>query len=135
MRVLGIDFGLSRIGLAISDSDAEMALPLKTISKKTREQAFDEIRAVVDQRGVEAIALGHPLDLEGRRTLSTRQAENFRRELESRLRIPVHLVDEACTSAQAEAKLREADVPPKKRKAVLDQQAAVEILESFLHND
>lgn len=135
MRVLGIDFGLSRIGLAISDSDAEMALPLKTISKKTREQVFDEIRAVVDQRGVEAIALGHPLDLEGRRTLSTRQAENFRRELESRLRIPVHLVDEACTSAQAEAKLREADVPPKKRKAVLDQQAAVEILESFLHND
>ena len=135
MRVLGIDFGLSRIGLAISDSDAEMAFPLKTIFKKTREQAFEEIRAVVTQRGVKAIALGHPLDMEGKRTLSTRQAENFRQELENRLQIPVHLVDEICTSAQAEAKLRDADVPPKKRKAILDQQAAVEILESFLHND
>ncbi|MEF8823461.1 MAG: Holliday junction resolvase RuvX [Desulfohalobiaceae bacterium] len=135
MRVLGIDFGLSRIGLAISDSDAEMAFPLKTVSKKTREQAFEEIRAVVAHRGVEAIALGHPLDMEGKRTLSTRQAENFRQELENRLQIPVHLVDETCTSAQAEAKLREADVPPRKRKAILDQQAAVEILESFLHND
>lgn len=134
MRVLGIDFGLSRIGLAMSDSDAEMAFPLKTVYKKTREQVFEEIRAVVAQRGVEAIALGHPLDMEGKRTLSTRQTENFRQELENRLQIPVHLVDETCTSALAEAKLHEADVPPKKRKAFLDQQAAVEILESFLNN-
>ncbi|MCF8086423.1 MAG: Holliday junction resolvase RuvX [Desulfohalobiaceae bacterium] len=134
MRVLGIDFGLRRIGLAISDAEGEMAFPLKTVFKQTREQAFEEIRSVVIQRGVEAVALGLPLDLEGRRTLSTRQAENFRRELCTRLDLPVHLVDETCTSAQAEAKLREAGVPPKKRKALLDQQAAVEILESFLHN-
>jgi putative Holliday junction resolvase len=60
--------------------------------------------------------------------------ENFRRELSSRLEIPVHVVDESCTSAQAEAKLREAGIPPKKRKTFLDQQAAVEILESFLQN-
>ena len=134
MRVLGIDFGLSRIGLAISDSDAEMAFPLKTVYKKTREQAFEEIWAVVAQRGVEAIALGHPLDMEGKKTLSTRQAENFRQELQNRLEIPVYLVDETCTSAQAESKLREAGVPPKKRKNLLDQQAAVEILETFLNN-
>jgi putative Holliday junction resolvase len=135
MRVLGIDFGLRRIGLALSDSKGEMAFPLKTVHKQTREQAFEEISSVVIQRGVEAVALGHPLDLEGRRTLSTRQAENFRQELVSRLDIPVYLVDETCTSAEAEAKLREAGVPPRKRKALLDQQAAVEILESFLHND
>lgn len=134
MRVLGIDFGLRRIGLAISDAEGEMTFPLKTVFKQTREQAFEEIRSVVIQRGVEAVALGLPLDLEGRRTLSTRQAENFRKELCARLDLPVHLVDETCTSAQAEAKLREAGVPPKKRKALLDQQAAVEILESFLHN-
>ncbi|MCF8031016.1 MAG: Holliday junction resolvase RuvX [Desulfohalobiaceae bacterium] len=134
MRVLGIDFGLSRIGVAISDADAGMAFPLKTIHKRTREQVFEEIEAIVRQRGVSAIALGLPLDLEGRHTLSTRQAENFRRELCSRLDLPVHLVDEACTSVQAEAKLREAGVPPRKRKSLLDQQAAVEILETFLNN-
>ena len=134
MRILGIDFGLRRIGLAISDSEGDMAFPLKTIHKQTREQVFTELQEVVEQRGVEAVALGWPLDLEGRRTLSTRQAENFCSEIRSRLEIPVHLVDESCTSAQAEAKLREAGVPPKKRKAVQDQQAAVEILESFLQN-
>jgi putative Holliday junction resolvase len=134
MRVLGIDFGLRRIGLAISDPEGEMAFPLKTIFKQTREQAFQEIRNTVIQRGVEAVALGLPLDLEGRRTLSTQQAENFRKELSARLSLPVYMVDESCTSAQAEAKLREAGVPPKKRKALLDQQAAVEILESFLQN-
>ena len=134
MRVLGIDFGLSRIGLAISDAEGEMAFPLKTVYKETREQAYQEIQDVVAQRGVGAVALGLPLDLEGRRTLSTRQADNFRRELSDRLNIPVHLVDETCTSAEAEAKLREAGVPPKKRKGLLDQQAAVEILETFLHN-
>jgi len=134
MRVMGIDFGLSRIGLAISDAKGEMAFPLKTVFKQTREQAFEEIRSIAIERGVGAIALGLPLDLEGRRTLSTRQAENFRRELACRVDVPVYMVDEACTSAQAEAKLREAGVPPKKRKAILDQQAAVEILESFLGN-
>ena len=134
MRVLGIDFGLRRIGLAISDPEGEMAFPLKTVHKQTREQAFREICSIAAQRKVTAVALGLPLDLEGRHTLTTRQAENFRKELSARLDLPVYMVDETCTSAQAEAKLREAGVPPKKRKGLLDQQAAVEILESFLRS-
>ncbi len=134
MKILAIDYGIRRIGLAVSDEEGSMAFPVKTIHRGTRDQVFSEIIEVVGQRGVTAIALGHPLGLNGERTLSTRQVENFRASLERRLDIPVYLIEESHTTEEAEAKLRDAGVPPGKRRDIVDQQAAVEILLRYLYN-
>ncbi len=132
MRYLAIDFGLKRLGLAVSDPKGKMAFPYRTLYKQTNEMLFQEIGNIIRQENIEAIILGLPMALNGDRTLITRQVENFSRRLKARFSLPVHLVDEALTSAEAEEKLRQANVPISKRKAILDQQSAVEILNSFL---
>jgi putative Holliday junction resolvase len=134
MRLLGIDFGLKRIGLAITDAEARMAFPLKTVERTTREAAFEEILDVIRDEDVAKVVVGLPLDLEGEATLSTRQAVNFARSLERRTDIPVAFADERLTSAEAEERLHEAGVSGKRLKNALDSQAAVLILESYIEH-
>ena len=133
MRILGVDFGLKRVGLAICDPGEALATAYGTLTREGREQCFDEIRQIVDKEGVGAVAVGLPLALDGGETLTTRQARNFAESLGRRLYVPVHMVDERLTSAAAEHDLKEAGLCPKKRKQVLDSQAAVHILETFLN--
>ncbi len=132
MAYLGIDFGTKRLGLAVSDEAGALALPLPAISKTTNADLFARIQRIAAERKIRAIVLGLPLHMNGERTLATRQAENFARKIEERLGLPVYVTDEACTSAEAEEKLKEAGIPGKRRKKYLDSQAAVEILNSFL---
>lgn len=132
MRYLGIDFGTKRLGLAVSDERGSLALPLQAITKTTNADLFSRIERIVAERKIQAIVVGLPLSLRGERTLTSTQAENFARKIEGRLSLPVYLTDESCTSAEAEAKLKEAGISGRQRKEYLDSQAAVEILEGFL---
>lgn len=132
MRTLGVDFGIKRVGLAVTDKDGRMAFPLKTIERSTRDATFTEILAVIESEDVEAVVVGLPLDLDGSETLTTRQAVNFARSLARRTDKPVMFADERLSSAEAEERLRQAQVSGKKLKKALDSQAAVLILESFL---
>jgi len=132
MTYLGIDFGTKRLGLAVSDEHGALALPLQAITKTTNDDLLSRIEQVVHERKIQAVVVGLPLSLRGERTLTSRQAENFARKIEGRLSLPVYLTDEACTSAEAEEKLKEAGISGKRRKEYLDSQAAVEILEGFL---
>jgi putative Holliday junction resolvase len=134
MRYLAVDFGLKRIGLAVSDASERMAFPLKTLYKSTNDQLFAELVAIIRDEGIGGLVVGVPRDLEGRTTMSTRQAENFASKLRSRTGLEVSLIDETLTSAVAEEKLKESGIAPDRRKACLDQQAAVEILNTFLQN-
>jgi len=132
MRYLGIDFGLKRVGLALTDPSGTMAFPYKTLHRTTRRQFFEDLLAVMDQEKVEGVVLGLPLDLEGRETETTRQVINFKNSLARRTDLPIYLVNEALSSFEAEQTLTWTGMKKKKQKPVLDQMAAIIILESFL---
>lgn len=129
MKLLGIDYGQKRIGLAISQGG--MAFPFKTLVKSTKDRLFAELLEIIRREGVDAIVLGLPLDLDGQETLTTRQVRNFQASLARRVDLPIHMVNEALTSFEAAERLRQAGVPERKQAAMLDQMAAVCILEIF----
>ncbi|RQD67323.1 MAG: Holliday junction resolvase RuvX [Desulfonatronovibrio sp. MSAO_Bac4] len=131
MRYLGMDFGIKRIGLAISGPDSTMAFPYKTIFRTTRQAVFDEIIEIISHEQIDAVVLGIPLTSEPD-NLTSRQVKNFLKSLERRIHIPVHIVNEAFTSSEAKNILKERRLGHKKEKEVLDQLAAVLILETFL---
>lgn len=133
MRILGIDFGLKRVGLALTDGLGMMAFPYKTIVRTTRDQLFADLLDIIEKENVNAIVLGLPLSMDGGESLITRQVRNFKDSLARRTDLPIHFMDERLSSMEAEEQLIEAGLTKrKKRKAVLDQQAAVRILESYL---
>lgn len=134
MRALGIDFGLKRVGLAVSDPTGTLVSPYKTIERTTRDALFDELMSIIVKESVEAVVVGLPLSLSGEDTLTTRQARNFAQSLGRRTDKPIHLMDERLTSAQAEEELNAANVRGKKRKMALDSQAAVVILRSWFES-
>lgn len=135
MRALGIDFGLKRVGLAVSDPTGTLVSPYRTIERTTRDALFDELLDILDKESVEAVVVGLPLSLNGEDTLTTRQARNFADSLGRRTELPIHLMDERLTSAQAEEELNAAGIRGKKKKMALDSQAAVVILRSWLENE
>lgn len=112
----------------------DMAFPYKTLIKTTRDKMFADLLAIIAGEKVEAIVLGLPLDLHDAETLTTAQVRNFRDSLARRTALPIHLVNEVLTSFDARLRLREAGVPAHKQKAMLDQMAAVCILETYLRN-
>lgn len=134
MRALGIDFGLKRVGLSVSDRTGTLVSPFKTIVRTTRDALFDELMEIIQKESVEAIVVGLPLSLDGEDTLTTRQARNFAESLGRRTDVPIHMMDERLTSAEAEEELNAANVRGKKRKLALDSQAAVIILRSWLES-
>jgi putative Holliday junction resolvase len=135
MRVLAVDFGLKRIGLAISEPRGTMALPYATLVKKDNSQLMDEIQAIVDKEGVECLVVGLPVGLNSEETLTTRQARNFAGRLGSMTSLPVYLEDERLSSSEAALRLKSMGLAGRKHKKVLDQIAATIILESFLASE
>lgn len=134
MRVLGIDFGTQRVGLAVSDRTGMLASPLTTIKRTTRQALFEELLRIIEAEEVEAVVVGLPLAMDGSDTLTTRQARNFAESLGRRIDLPIHLHDERLTSAEAEEELRAAGVRRGKMKQALDSQAATIILRSWLQS-
>ncbi|QLA17107.1 Holliday junction resolvase RuvX [Desulfolutivibrio sulfoxidireducens] len=135
MKILGIDFGLARVGLAVTDPDGRVAFPVKTITRTTRKALFDELAAVITAQGVERIVVGLPRPLDGvpgREAETVRQIHNFVQSLARRTPVPIELVDETLSSAQAAEDLRAAGLSGKRLREALDAQAAVRIVNTFV---
>lgn len=130
-RVLGLDLGQARIGVAISDDARRMAVPLGTV----RTGAPEDVRAIariVAENGVAEIVVGLPLDLSGESGEGADHARKFADALRGFLGIPVSLQDERLSTVQADRELRSAGVGGRSRRAVVDQAAAAIILQSYL---
>jgi putative Holliday junction resolvase len=132
LRVLAVDFGLARVGLAVSDPAGRMAFPLATLTRTTRDKLFADILAVIEREGVERVVVGLPLSLDGSESESTRRARNFAASLARRTDRPVVLEDERLSTDAALEDLRAAGVRGKRKQAAVDQQAAVRILQTHL---
>ena len=131
-RVLGIDLGSRRIGLAVSDGLGLTAQPRETVARHGGARDIASIAAAVKDCGAERIVLGLPLDPEGAEGPAARRARDFAGKLAAALHLPVELIDESFSTVEAEAVLLAADVSRAKRKQVVDKLAAAVILQRWL---
>jgi putative Holliday junction resolvase len=138
MRVLGVDFGQRRIGLALSDPTASLARPWRTIAAgATPHASAVEVAALVttlrtESDDLEAIVVGVPRRLNGGDTDQSRPAREFADALRALSALPVHPQDECLTSYEADRRLAERERSWRRRKAKLDAAAAAIILQDFL---
>lgn len=134
MRVLGLDLGEKRIGLAVSDEEARIAFPAGFIERKGRRRDLAALCALVRERGIGSAVVGLPLHMSGRRGPEAEAAERFAGELAAAAAIPVELLDERWTSVAAERALQETGRRVKQRKGrgEVDAIAATLLLSTWL---
>jgi putative Holliday junction resolvase len=131
-RILAIDFGARKIGLAVSDELGLTAQGLATYYRSNKKTDFDHLRRVIKQYGITEIVMGLPLRMSGIEGIQAEKVQAFAEELRHKFKLPVRLFDERLTSVEANRLLRETDMSIRRRAEVVDQLAAVLILESFL---
>jgi putative Holliday junction resolvase len=133
-RILGLDVGARRIGLAVSDPLGITAQGLVTIQRQNKRLDFEQLGKVIRDYCVTQIVVGLPLRMSGLEGTQAEKMQLFAEELRKRFQLPVHLWDERLTSAQANRLLRETEMSIKRRGQVVDQMAAVLILQSFMES-
>ncbi len=132
-RVMGIDYGSRRVGVAMSDSLRTVATPLETIEVATPKLLFRRLRELVEEHQVTAVVVGLPLHMDGGRGELAVAAEAFAEKIRRQVpKVGVHLWDERLSSAEAERMLRHGEAKAERRKAMRDQLAAQLILQSWL---
>ena len=132
--ILGLDVGDVRIGAAISDELGFAAHPLCTITRKNRKTDLAVICDLINTHQVDAVVIGLPLMLSGEIGIQAGKVQKFANRLKQEARIPIHLRDERLTTVEADDILREVGKPRKKRRQVIDQVAAVVILNEYLND-
>lgn len=132
MRILSVDYGDARTGLAVSDELCLIASPLPTFQTKSMRNAIDHVSSMVREQGVSLIVLGLPLNMDGSEGLRASKTRAFGKVLERVSGVEVIYQDERLTSIEAESILIEGNVRREKRKQLIDSLAARLILESYL---
>ena len=130
-RVLGIDYGDSRIGLAMSDPIKIIASPFKTIRNEGNEKCLQVFQSLIKEKDVEAIVVGLPIGLKGQETAQTKKVGEFVNLLYA-LKLPIHLEDERLSSVSAEKSMIQQNIKTGHNKGLIDQRAAAIILQQFL---
>jgi putative Holliday junction resolvase len=131
-RIMALDVGGRRIGVALSDSSRVLASPLTTLRAEPRARVIAQIAELVMQHEVAALVVGLPLTLGGEVGPQAKLVQAFAEELGSALAVPIHLFDERLTSVAAERMMLDMGVKPERRKARIDEVAASIILQDFL---
>lgn len=137
MRVLGIDYGERRIGLALSDASGMLASPWKRLDNDRNvgaaaKRLAAEIRGLQSEEGLDAIVIGLPRRLNGEPTDQTARVQKLAELLAAEVTVPISLQDERLTSHEAEELLAQRERDWRKRKDQLDAMAAALILQDFL---
>lgn len=132
MRILGIDFGERRIGLAISDDDARLAVPLTTLSRRDDRSAIRQIVDIAHREGVAELVIGDPVGLDGKRGPAAARVERFAGRLEEASGMACQRIAETLTSREAECRLAAAGVARRRWPERIDQIAAQILLQEAL---
>jgi putative holliday junction resolvase len=133
-RILGLDVGSRRIGVAVSDPLGITAQGLETLQRQNKRHDFEHLRRVIDEYDVKEIVVGLPLRMSGAEGTQADKMQLFAEELRKRFQLPVHLWDERLTSAEANRLLRETDLSIEKRGKAVDRMAAILILQGWMEN-
>ncbi len=130
--VLALDVGTRTIGLAITDPTRRMAFPDRTIARRSIAKDAEEIARICKERSVVWLVVGLPLTRDGGEARSARLARQVAEAVVSRTALPLSWVDERFSTLEAEHRLRAAGAPAAKRRQIIDQHAAVVILEDWI---
>lgn len=140
-RIVAIDFGMARFGIAISDPTKIIATPMETLqaekkADKTAVKLLEYLNAYCKKMNcdIECIVMGMPLMMSGKRGLLADEVHHFVEQLKLLTQIPIILWDERLTTVQAEKTLRESSLSRKKRAKAVDSVAAIIILQSYLES-
>jgi putative Holliday junction resolvase len=131
-RILGIDVGERRLGLALSDETSTLASPYGVYERSSLEADLAYLKKLITSQKISEIVLGLPINMDGSLGPKAQEILEFKKTLEEHLTIAVELFDERLTTAEAERVLLSADVSRRKRKSVRDALAAVLILQGYL---
>jgi putative holliday junction resolvase len=133
-RILGLDVGSKRIGIAVSDPLGITAQGLKTLQRKNKRYDLVALGRIIRDYEIREIVIGLPLRMSGAEGTQSEKMQIFADELRTRFGLPVHLWDERLTSAQANRLLRETDLSIEKRARAVDRMAAVLILQGWMES-
>lgn len=134
-RVLGLDVGSRRIGIAVSDPLGITAQGLKTLQRRNKRHDLAALERVIREYQVREIVVGLPLRMSGEEGIQSGKMQDFAEGLRNRFRLPVHMWDERLTSAEANRLLRETDLSIEKRAKAVDRMAAVLILQGWMEGN
>lgn len=138
-RIIGIDYGLARLGIALSDEQKIIAIPMMTLTSEKRMEntvakILDELKkhAATHHYSIQEIVVGMPLLMSGKKGLLADEVNHFIEHLKKHTDVPIHTWDERLSSVQAERSLREGNLTRKRRSNLVDPVAATIILQSYL---
>ncbi|HVP35707.1 MAG TPA: Holliday junction resolvase RuvX [Terriglobales bacterium] len=131
-RILGIDFGERRIGLALSDPLGKIASPFLTFDTRADGDFFQRIEQLIEKEGVNQIVLGMPRNMDGSIGQKGKDVLDFSKKLSLRIKIPITFWDERLSSVESKRVLREAGARLHKHKQKIDMLSAALILQGFL---
>lgn len=132
MKIMSVDFGDARTGLAMSDPTEFLASPIGVIKEKRFEHIAEKVAAAASENGAEAIIVGLPLNMDGSHGFRAEHVTEFAELLKTLVSVPLRMWDERQTTVSAAGFLNETDTRGKKRKEVIDAVSAVIILDSYL---
>lgn len=132
MRIMAIDYGDSRTGIAVCDKDEMLASPLTVITEYNFERCAEKVSELAKNEKAELIVVGHPKNMDGSEGERAQKCVEFAEKVRENSGIPTELWDERRTTVTAHNYLNETNVRGKKRKAVVDAVAATVILETYL---
>lgn len=132
MRCLGIDYGARRIGLSYGD-DLGVATPLPALTDADPGKRWTALLAVIGQRRITDLIVGHPLNMDDSVGFKAREAEAFAARLGAEVKLPVHLIDERLSSYEAESTIARSRRRDVRASGIIDSRAATIILQDFLN--
>ena len=131
MKVIGIDFGLSKVGLAISDPSGIIALPINVIRYKNKEDLLSELKDISKEKNVNKFVIGYPISMNYKENEMTKIIDIFKQDMEN-MNFEVILEDERLSSEYAKKIMIEQDVKVSRNKEMVDLTAASIILQTYL---
>jgi len=133
-RVMGLDVGSRRIGIAVSDLLGITAQGIETLQRRNKRTDFEALRLLIKEYQVREIVVGLPLRMSGAEGIQSDKMRVFAEELRKKFKLPVHLWDERLTSAEANRLLRETELSIEKRGKAVDRMAAILILQGWMEH-
>ncbi len=134
VKIMAIDLGLKRTGVAISDPREMLASPIGTLEEWDLTRLCERVAVIAREQGAECIVVGHPRNMDGSCGESAKRAEDFAAALATATGLPVELWDERMTTMSAIGYLNETNVRGKKRKQIVDTVSATIILEDYMRS-
>jgi putative Holliday junction resolvase len=130
MRIAALDYGTQRIGVAVANTEVGIAFPAAVLPND-----LEQVARWLQKEGIQRVVVGAPYLMWGERGAQMHTVQAFAEQLRQRLGIPVELYDERLTTAEAERRLRESELPRKKREAVVDAVAAAILLDAYMRHN